>query len=60
MVRKVGVLQLSPLKQNLVSRFLSIVLEWCRDYVRVRLQRLLFQFIDNTLSHAENLILLKM
>jgi hypothetical protein len=51
----VGCYSSSLLKQNLVPRFLSIVLEWCRDYVRVRLQRLLFQFSDDTLSCVEDL-----
>jgi hypothetical protein len=35
----VGCYSSSPLKQNLVPRFLSVVLEGCRDYVRVSLQK---------------------
>jgi hypothetical protein len=55
----VGCYSSSPLKKNLVPRFLSIVLEWCRDYVRVRLQRLLFQLADDTLRCVEDLLLPK-
>jgi hypothetical protein len=51
----VGCYSSSPLNQNLVPRFLSVVLEWCEDYVRVRLQRLLVQFTDGTLSCAKDL-----
>jgi hypothetical protein len=46
----VGCYSSSPLKKNLVPRFLSVVLEWCRDYVRVRLQRLLFHLVQRCRS----------
>jgi hypothetical protein len=59
-LQKVGCYSSSPLKQNLVPRFLSVEVRGVETKIELDFKRLLFQPLVDTLSCVEDLLLQKM